>query len=123
MTQSWNNILLVTKTMVHLTKQNMDPDEASREKTSWGTPELQVDARALRRYHNILSYTSGLGEILIFLLVIGIFMSVLWLITQANFENIIFYDGTDMTCILHGSTGNIKPCLIKKNTANCPKIQ
>ncbi|WP_240533895.1 hypothetical protein [Aeromonas veronii] len=41
------------------------------------------------------------------MLLVGILAGAVWLFTQTNFENVIFYDGTDMTCVFNGKTGEI----------------
>jgi hypothetical protein len=75
--------------------------------TSWGKPEIEVDVRALRRYHSILSMIGSIGETLVFVLLAAVAASSIWLVTQTNFENVIFYDGTDATCVFNGKTGEI----------------
>ncbi len=75
--------------------------------TSWGRHETELDVRALRRYLVILSRVAFVGETLVFVLLAGIMASGVWLFTQTNFENVIFYDGTDMTCVFNGKNGEI----------------
>ncbi len=75
--------------------------------SSWGRPDRDVDVRALRRYQDILSRIAAVGEVLVLVLLMGILAGAIWLFTQTNFENVIFYDGTDMTCVFNGKTGEI----------------
>jgi len=75
--------------------------------SSWGIREGMLDVRALRRYKAVLSNLLNLGEILIFALLGGVFIGIIWLLTLTNFENVIFYDGTDMTCVFNGKTEKI----------------
>lgn len=75
--------------------------------SSWGKPDTDVDVRALRRYQSILSRIATVGEVLVIVLLMGILSGAIWLFTQTNFENVIFYDGTDMTCVYDGKTGEI----------------
>lgn len=75
--------------------------------TSWGKQDRDVDVRALRRYQTMLSRIALLGEIFVFVLLVGVASASIWLVTQTNFENVIFYDGTDSTCVLNGKTGEI----------------
>jgi len=75
--------------------------------TSWGTPDIDVDVRALRRYHNLLEQTAAIGEVLFFALLAGIVGASFYLLNETNFENTIFYDGTDVVCIYDGRTGEI----------------
>lgn len=75
--------------------------------SSWGKHDAGVDVRAMRRYQGILSSIASAGEALIFVLLAGILAGLVWLLTQTNFENVIFYDGTDMACVLNGKTGEI----------------
>lgn len=79
----------------------------THEWSSWGRRDAEVDVRALRRYQAILSRIASVGEVLVFLLLVGILVGVIWLFTQTNFENVIFYDGTDMICVFNGKTGEI----------------
>ncbi len=75
--------------------------------SSWGHHDAEIDVKALRRYNAILALMSSIGEWCVFSLLIGLIVGAGWLITQTNFENVIFYDGTDMTCVFNGSNGEI----------------
>lgn len=75
--------------------------------TSWGKQAKEVDVRALRRYQTILSRVGSIGEVLVFILLVAVAGSTIWLVTQTNFENVIFYDGTDAMCVFNGKTGEI----------------
>lgn len=75
--------------------------------TSWGKQATEVDVRALRRYQTILSRFGSIGEVLVFILLVAVAGSTIWLVTQTNFENVIFYDGTDAICVFNGKTGEI----------------
>jgi len=75
--------------------------------SSWGKRDTEVDVRAMRRYQATLSRIAYVGEVLVSVLLAGVLASSVWLFTQTNFENIIFYDGTDMTCVFNGETGEI----------------
>lgn len=75
--------------------------------TSWGRQERDVDVRTLRRYQTVLSKLGAIGEGLVFILLIAVGCASIWLVTQVNFEDVIFYDGTDSICVLDGKTGKI----------------
>jgi len=75
--------------------------------TSWGKRDVEVDVRALRQYQIIQSRIETIGEILVFLLLTGILGSTIWLFSNTNFEDVIFYDGSAMTCVLNGQNGEI----------------
>lgn len=86
----------------------MEAHEAHEMATSsWGKRDADVDVRSLRRHLAVLSHIASVGEVLVLALLVGIFAGAAWLLTQTNFENVIFYDGTDMTCVLNGKTGEI----------------
>jgi len=75
--------------------------------SSWGKPDEWVDVRALRRYQTVLSRIAYAGEVLVFVLLVGVLVGTI-LLSQTNFENVIFYDnGTEVVCILDGRTGEI----------------
>lgn len=74
--------------------------------TSWGNQCTELDVRALRRYQRILSNIALAGEVIVFTLIFGLGLSLVWLF-QTNFENAIFWDGTETTCVLDGKTGEI----------------
>jgi hypothetical protein len=82
-------------------------DMPGLETSSWGMPNTEVDVRALRRYQIILISINSFGEYLCFIQLIGILFGTVWLFAQTNFEDVIFYDGTEMTCVFNGETGKI----------------
>lgn len=75
--------------------------------SSWGNRDSEVNVQALHRYQMLLARIGDVGEVLVLILVAAILAGAIWLFTQTNFENVIFYDGTDMTCVLNGDTGEI----------------
>lgn len=75
--------------------------------TSWGRPRTDVDVRALRRYNRLLNRLAEVGEAGVLALLVAGFIGLVWLLTQTNFENVIFDDGTDARCVYHGDTGEI----------------
>lgn len=82
-------------------------DAVERLRTAWGRPPEHRDIRALRRYNRVLHRLSIAGECLagaLTALVVGIFIAFLF---TGNFENIIFTDGTSLTCVFDGNTGEI----------------
>lgn len=75
--------------------------------SSWGKGSGGLDVRALRRYNRLLKIFALTGEILVpllllvYLVVAGVFLY------TGNFENVIFQDGTSLSCVLDGTTGEI----------------
>ncbi|CEE63440.1 MULTISPECIES: hypothetical protein [Xanthomonas] len=82
-------------------------DARDHASTSWGMDSSEVDPRALRRWNKFLDGLANVGECLSLLLVLGAVICVLGLTFDANFENGIFYDGTDHTCLYDGKTGKV----------------
>ncbi|WP_460199016.1 hypothetical protein ACE15N_21655 (plasmid) [Xanthomonas campestris pv. passiflorae] len=82
-------------------------DTLDHASTSWGTDGSEVDPRALRRWNKFLDGLANVGEGLTLFLVLGAVICVLGLTFDANFENGIFYDGTDHTCLYDGKTGEV----------------
>lgn len=76
--------------------------------SSWGRSSQELDVRALRRYNRFLAALSSIAEWLVILLIPILLVAVIVLLTRTNFENAIFYDGTDMICVYDGATGEIR---------------
>lgn len=75
--------------------------------TTWGRQVIDVDVRSLRRYNHLLDRLAIVGEALV---IAGLCISgvgICWSLAYTNYENIIFYDGTDAPCFYDGSTGVI----------------
>ena len=84
-------------------------DELGSISTSWGSSSGEdVDVRALRRYNRLLGVLLNVGEWICMGLLPFVAVAALWLVTQTNFENVVFYDGTDSICIYDGTTGEIR---------------
>lgn len=77
--------------------------------TTWGRAddEVEVDTRALRRYRGFLRVALVGGEIVNLVLVCALLGAVVWTVTLTNFENDVFTDGSEHSCVLNGSTGEI----------------
>lgn len=84
----------------------MDAEDSTT--TSWGDGSSDLDVRALRRYNRFLAACSDIAEWLAISLIPAILVGVVWLVMFTNFENVIFYDGTDMICVYNGETGEIR---------------
>lgn len=76
--------------------------------TSWGKRNDQIDVRSLRRFKVILKTAETIGEWLVFFVLFCSVCSIGWLFAKQSFENVIFFDGTEATCVLNGATGEIK---------------
>jgi hypothetical protein len=74
---------------------------------SWGRRSDHHDVRAMRRYNVLLRKLATVGECVVYLLAVLSAALFLWFLYFGNFENVIFTDGTDLTCVLNGSTGEI----------------
>lgn len=74
--------------------------------TSWSHSSCEIDVRAYRRYNHVLSWSAFIGEITVFILIIGFMVGCLMLL-NTNFETVIFYDGTDAPCLFTGHSGEI----------------
>lgn len=75
--------------------------------SAWGKRAEQGDVRALRRYNALLQRLMVVGEASVYVLSTLVVALFLWFLYTGNFENVIFTDGTDVTCILNGATGEI----------------
>lgn len=76
--------------------------------TSWGKRNDQIDVRSLRRFKLILTTAESIGEMLVFVVLFCCLCTTGWLFTNQSFENVIFFDGSEATCVLNGATGEIK---------------
>jgi hypothetical protein len=75
--------------------------------SSWGCrPELD-DVRAFRCYNILLRHLAQAGQFAVFVLTIAVASTFIGFLYAGNFENVIFWDGTDHTCVLDGNTGHI----------------
>ena len=84
-------------------------DELGPTTTSWGSGAGEdVDVRALRLYNRLLGVLLDIGEWACISLLPCVAVAAIWLVTQTNFENVVFYDGTDSICIYDGTTGEIR---------------
>ncbi|WP_024717373.1 hypothetical protein [Pseudomonas putida] len=84
-------------------------DELGPTTTSWGSGAGEdVDVLALRRYNRLLGVLLDIGEWACIGLLPCVAVAAIWLVTQTNFENVVFYDGTDSICIYDGTTGEIR---------------
>lgn len=77
------------------------------QKSTWGKPFEIDDPRALRRYNALLRGLAFVGEILSHILSALFLLIALGMLFMGNFENTIFSDGTSISCMLEGSTGEI----------------
>jgi hypothetical protein len=82
-------------------------DAADTAYTSWGEQPKHVDMRALRTYNAALRKLSLVGEVLTYVLATLFVSMIFWTLFTGNFENAIFTDGTSLTCILDGNSGEI----------------
>lgn len=75
--------------------------------SSWGQGAEIEDIRALRRYNWILRALAFAGEMYVLTVLALVILIVGWFLYSGNFENAIFNDGTSLSCILDGATGEI----------------
>ena len=82
------------------------PDGAENA-TSWGQPAEQNNVRALRRFNALLRGLASAGSWMLTLISAAAMVSFGVALFTINFENDIFSDGSTLTCILDGRTGEI----------------
>jgi hypothetical protein len=82
-------------------------ETAGSGETTWGKRPEFSDVRALRRYNALLRGVSTVGEWIATILVWSMVMLALWFLFTGDFEDVIFTDGTSLTCVLDGRTGEI----------------
>ena len=75
--------------------------------TSWGKPTEHLDIRALRRYNAMLRTIAGIGEGAYFVMAAGAVCICFAFLFYGNFERGIFSDGTSLTCMIDGITGEV----------------
>lgn len=75
--------------------------------TSWGETEIEDDFRALQKYKEFLESLVNAGTAFAYVLILALCLLVAWIMYSTDFEKIIFYDGSDATCILNSQTGVI----------------
>ncbi len=75
--------------------------------TTWGHEPEHFDVRAQRQYNALLRRMVVLGEWAVVLLTLAVVICFTAFLFFGNFENIIFTDGTSLSCILDGNTGEI----------------
>ncbi len=75
--------------------------------TSWGHDPEHFDVRALRRYNALLHKLVVAGEWAVVILTLATVICFVGVLFFGNFEDIIFTDGTSLSCILDGNTGEI----------------
>lgn len=76
--------------------------------STWGKADRYADPRVLRRLRRVYDGLSLLGEALIAIFLIGFVAFLVWLATEASFEDVIFWDGTDHICVLDSKTGEVR---------------
>lgn len=71
---------------------------------SWGRPRSEIEPRVLRLWCRALIVLGNVGESLHLVMIAGLVAFAGSLLFGINYENIIFYDGTSITCVLDGDT-------------------
>ena len=75
--------------------------------TSWGESGIEDDYRALKKYKELLESLSNAGTVCAYLLIFALCTLSVWIVYSTDFEKVIFYDGSEATCILDSKTGVI----------------
>lgn len=75
--------------------------------TSWGESGIEDDYRALKKYKELLESLSNAGAICAYVLIFALCALSAWIVYSTDFEKVIFYDGSEATCILDSKTGVI----------------
>ena len=75
--------------------------------TTWSEPEKDFDRRACRAYLHLLIQLEWAGKILLVIFFLSFVIGASALLLGKNFEQIIFTDGTEVTCLFDTETGQI----------------
>ncbi len=86
----------------------MDTQPSEFAGSSWGKPQANYGILAERRWNQILGKLVSFTEWFVIALILLEVALILGLVFGVNFENIIFWDGTSLTCMMDGATGEIK---------------
>lgn len=70
--------------------------------TSWGKPEEQIDVKTKKRMQTLLRASESLGELASMVSLVCLVPAVFWMLSEVNFLNLIFNDGTVHTCMYDG---------------------
>ena len=76
--------------------------------TSWGEYEFIDDIETLEKYRQFLVSLNNAGTWVIYLLAAVVCALSIYIVTETEFEKIIFYDGSEATCVLDSKTGVFK---------------
>lgn len=74
---------------------------------SWGVAELPINVVSLRRYNALLHKLDSFSEIVCFIAMGALPCVFTAMMLNTNFENLIFFDGTSLYCVMDGSNGKI----------------
>lgn len=77
-------------------------------RSTWGVTDSSSDVRTLRRLNTLYDRFSVIGEITIWIMLVGLVCSCAWLLTHTSYEDVIFWDSTDHICVLDSQTGEIR---------------
>ncbi|MFD1246136.1 hypothetical protein [Paralysiella testudinis] len=86
----------------------MQSQETESISTTWSEPEDNFDKRTYRRYLAILVQLEWAGKILLAIFVIIFIAGTTSLLLLKNFEQVIFTDGSELTCVYDTETGKIR---------------
>lgn len=75
--------------------------------SSWGSRERKIDARAIKRVNQLLKIAENLGTNFCIFLVVILMALIPFFILSTDYENVIFYDGSNDICVM-GKNGVIE---------------
>jgi hypothetical protein len=75
--------------------------------SNWGESQATADILVLRRSNQALESINFAGEVACYAALLLLTLSSLSFLVSTNFENAVFSDGTSLTCVIDGRTGNI----------------
>jgi hypothetical protein len=75
--------------------------------STWSEPCEEFDKRELERYFVFVKFLENTGKLILVLLILGLFLVITTFLFTGEFEQIIFTDGSELTCIYDNSTDNI----------------
>jgi hypothetical protein len=74
---------------------------------SWGCRSPPQDIRVFEQYNRLLRRLGKVGEWTVWVLFVATLGTYLRLLAVGDFENVVFWDGSNRACVLVGATGEI----------------
>ncbi len=74
---------------------------------TWGHRSPPEDIRVFEQYNRLLRALVRAGEWTVLVLFVATLSTYLGFLAAGNFENVVFWDGSNRACVLIGATGEI----------------